>query len=57
MAFFDKCHMAYNVMDYGKMGIKRSVLIRQSDLRSLDHSPRTNFRKKAKKRELQYFPL
>ena len=57
MAFFDKCHMAYNALDYGNMGIKRSVLIRQSDLRGFDHFPRTNFRKKAKKQKLQYFPL
>ena len=41
-------------MIYGNMGNKRSVLIRQSDLRGLDHFPRTNFRKKAKKQKLQW---
>ena len=44
-------------MNYGNMGIKRSGLIRQSDLRGLQSFSRKNFRKKAEKLKLQYFPL
>ena len=44
-------------MYYDNMGIKRSGLIRQSDLRGLESFSKKNFRKKAKKLKLQYFPL
>ena len=35
MEFYDICQMTLNVINYGNMGIKRSVLIRQNYLRGL----------------------
>ena len=57
MAFFDKCHMAYNVMDYGNMGIERSVLIRQNDIRDLKSFHRNKIIVNFQKTKMKIFPL
>ena len=55
MAFFDKCHMAYNVMDYGNMGIKGSVSIRQNNSRVFELFHRSKIFKNLQKLKYQYF--
>ena len=44
-------------MNYGNMGIKRSVLIRLNDLRGLEALNRNKILQKIQKTKIQYFPL
>ena len=46
MTFYDICHMAKNVMKYVNMGIKRTVSIRQIELRTLKSLTRKKIWKK-----------
>ena len=48
------CHSSLN---YGNMGIKRSVLIRQRDLRGLKSLSKNKFQIKPRKTEITIFPF
>ena len=56
MAFYDKCHMTYNVIKYGNMGIKRTVSIRLIDYKKEKVFTGTKLNKKCKKRKLKFLP-
>ena len=57
MAFYDICQMTSNVINYAYMGIKRSVLIRQNDLRDLESFYRNKMLEKIQKTKMPIFPL
>ena len=57
MAFYDIWQMTYNVINYGNMGIKGSVSIRQNDLRNLESFLRNKTFRKIQKTKMPIIPL
>ena len=57
MPFYDMCHMTYDVINYGNMGIKRTVMIRQIVLSGLKPSFGNKIKGKMQKTEIPTFSL
>ena len=57
MTFYDIYHMTWDVIKYGNMGIKRSVLIRQSDLSCRKALDKNKIWSKIQKTKNKIFPL